>query len=362
LQRTIQPNNTLLVDGPASAHVKSGIAEVFGYRLGADDKVLVREGKRLPFFVIEEAFLEVSLSTGASVHEIAGGTVPPSWSQPVEWIRAITAKPVTIALMGKADAGKSSLCTYLVNKLIDGGHKVAVLDGDLGQSDIGPSGTIAYAVTSKPIVELYQLKLENAIFIGVISPIKALSRIVEGLKALQTEIHNQEVDYVLVNTDGWVTGQIAVRYKTALIRELKPDLVVGVEVAAELQEITAKVEGTPVITVEASAMLSPRSPDKRRRLREMTYARYLKGAKLRRYPTSLLAIEPTGTLPSYVKPGRGLLVGFYGREHKFLGVGVLWQINLARRLMKIQTAVSANPTKIVGGQVFLDSKFQEAQD
>ena len=73
-------------------------------------------------------------------------------------------KPAVVLLLGKIDSGKSSYCTYLVNKLVDGKCRVALLDGDLGQSDIGPSGTVGYAIISKPITELYNLKLAERFF------------------------------------------------------------------------------------------------------------------------------------------------------------------------------------------------------
>ncbi len=138
-------------------------------------------------------------------------------------------KPAVVLVLGKIDSGKSSYCTYLVNKLVDGKCRVAVLDGDLGQSDIGSSGTVSYAIASKPVTELYDLKLENAFFVGVTSPIMAIAKTIEGLAALKAEILQKPVDFVVVNTDGWVEGDIAVQYKTALVKELKPDVIVGVQ-------------------------------------------------------------------------------------------------------------------------------------
>ena len=83
---------------------------------------------------------------------------------------------------------KAVICTYLVNKLVEEKCRVAVLDGDLGQSDIGPSGTVGYAVASKPMTELYDLKLQNAFFVGVTSPIMAIAKTIEGLTAMKAEI------------------------------------------------------------------------------------------------------------------------------------------------------------------------------
>ena len=73
LLQTVEPNNTILVDGPASLSVVSGKAEVFGDQLKMSQKVVVREGKRLPFFVLEKAVFDISLGPNAAVKEISGG-------------------------------------------------------------------------------------------------------------------------------------------------------------------------------------------------------------------------------------------------------------------------------------------------
>ncbi len=362
MQQTVESNKTLLVDGPASVCVVSGKAEMFGYQLKQAVKILVREGKRLPFFALEKTVLDVSLGPNACVEEVEGNTIPVSWNTPLEAILSMQKKPVVVLLLGKIDSGKSSYCTYLVNKLVDGKCRVALLDGDLGQSDIGPSGTVGYAIISKPITELYNLKLQNAFFMGVTSPIMAIAKTVEGLAAMKAEILERPVDFVIVNTDGWVTGDIAVSYKTQLIKELKPDVIVAVQVEDELRSLIAYLDDNPPIIVEPSSFLNQRSAEKRRSLREMTYARYMKNARLRNYPIGYVTIEPRYALPKYQEPEKGLLVGLYGSKSKFLGIGVLREINHVRRALKVQTAVSAKPKRLVFGKVFLNEKLQEIQD
>ena len=339
----------------------SGRAEVFGCPVKTAQKVVVREGKRLPFFAQEKAVFDVSLGANAAVEEADGSTIPNSWNKPLEAILNIQKKPAVVLVLGKNDSGKSSFCVYLVNKLVDGKCRVAVLDGDLGQSDIGSSGTVGYAVTSKPVTELYDLKLENAFFIGVTSPIAATAKAIGGLASLKAEILQRPVDFVVVNTDGWVSGDDAVQYKVALVEELKPDVIVGVQVADELDTLVAGLQ-QPVLTVELSSSLSQRTAEKRKSLREMTYARYLKDAKLQCYPMSQLTVEPREAIPKAQTPEKGVLVGLYGLGNKFLGIGVLREINRIRRALKVQTAVSAKPSRIVIGKVILDEKLREIQD
>jgi polynucleotide 5'-hydroxyl-kinase GRC3/NOL9 len=295
------------------------------------------------------------------LQEVAGSTVPPSWNKPVEAVLALQKRPAVLLVVGGMDCGKSSLCVYLLNRLVDGKCKVAVLDGDLGQSDIGTSATVGYAITAKPSTELYNLKLSNAFFVGATSPLTVMPKVIEGLAALETEILQKQVDFVIINTDGFVAGVLGVEYKVKLIKELKPDIVVCIQVADELAPLIANLEGTYVLTVEPSASLSPRTPEKRRALREMTYARYLKDAKLQNYPLSQLTVEPRKALPKEQEPDKGLLVGLC-RHGKFLGIGVLREINQKRKALKVQTAVEIKPNRLLIGEVVLDEKLREVQD
>lgn len=361
MQQTVESNRTLLVDGPASVKLVSGEAEIFGFPVKPSHKVVVRQGKRLPFFVQEKTAFDVSLGPNAKVEEAVGTTIPNSWNKPLEAITGLQKKPLVFMVLGKNDSGKSSFCTYLVNKLVQGKCRVAVLDGDLGQSDIGSSGTVGYAVTSKPVPELYDLKLENAAFLGVTSPMMAIAETIKGLADLKAEILQMPLNFVVINTDGWVSGDVAMRYKASLIKELTPDIIVGVQVAEELEELIAALE-LPVIRVDSSPSLNQRTAEKRKSLREMTYARYLKDSKLQCYPMNQLKVEPRKAIPTKQTSDRGLLVGLYGLGSRFLGIGILREINQVRRVLKVQTAVEDKPRRLVIGQVVLDEKLREVQD
>ena len=136
----------------------------------------------MPFYAVETAVLNVLLGANAAITEVEGNTIPESWNKPVQIL--LNAKNKASGHHGfraLSDAGKSSFCTYVLNKLVEGGFKVAVLDGDLGQSDIGPSASVGYAVATKPVTELGNLRLQNGYFIGVTSPVTAIKKTIEGL-------------------------------------------------------------------------------------------------------------------------------------------------------------------------------------
>jgi polynucleotide 5'-hydroxyl-kinase GRC3/NOL9 len=349
------------VDGPASVEVIAGKAEVFGKPLKEAQKIMIREGKRKPFYATEALTLQVLLGANAAVSEVEGSTIPESWNKPFEFLKNLQVKPAIVMIMGASDAGKSSFSTYLLNKLVEAKHKVGVLDGDLGQSDLGPSATVGYTIAEKQVTELGNLRMQNGFFVGATSPVGAMKQTVQGLGAMMKELEEKKPDYIIINTDGFITGEIAVNYKLSLIKELKPNLVIGIQTKGELEPILSSLGGGGVITIEPSTAHSTRDIETRKATRERTYTKYLEGSKLLCTPMNQLILEPRNTIPKTVDPNRGLLVGLYGSGTKFLGIGVLRAINQTRRTLKIQTAVPVKPMRLVFGKVELDKRLQEVQ-
>jgi polynucleotide 5'-hydroxyl-kinase GRC3/NOL9 len=311
LHHTVQPNKTLLVDGPASVQLITGKAEVFGNQLTDAQRILVREGKRQPFYAVEASVFNVLLGANAAVQEVEGNSIPASWVKPVQTLLGLEKKPAVIIVLGSSDVGKSSFCTYIINKLVETKRSVAIIDGDLGQSDIGPSACVGYSVALSPITELYNLRLRNGFFVGVTSPVKAITQTVKALSCMMIEAQAKKVDYILVSTDGFVSGEEAIKYKLSVIKELKPDVVVGIQMENELEELMSYLGGGGLMIVEPSSAISHRKPEKRKILREMTYAKYLKKSKLHCIPISQITLEPRNGTPKTQDPERGLLVGLY---------------------------------------------------
>jgi polynucleotide 5'-hydroxyl-kinase GRC3/NOL9 len=420
MNQTVEKGKTLLVDGPASVTVISGFAEVFGSIIGAKSKVVIREGKRLPFTVKETATFEVSLGEIASVEEVDGSTIPPSWTKAYEELLNFQTKPTVAMVVGNVDSGKTSFCTYLINRLLREKQKaVAILDGDLGQSDIGPPCTVAYTFVTKPITDLFSLQAKNAFFVGVTSPSMAISRVIDGLTSLKKEILGDNPDFIVINTDGWVEGKDAVTYKVQLAEELAPDIIFCIQQGDELAPVLSALEKFRRIAVESPSAIKQRSREKRRSLRELGYIKYLKNAKVQSFPISWLKIEENelfsiglthrstrqaekvyellGMKPLHfaelkdkicIVIGRSrwiskgtinkleesvgkkvvvirkgeeedLLVALYNADKKFLGIGVLREVDYARKTLKIFTPVSGEISTVAIGRVKLDKNLKE---
>jgi len=419
MNRTVEKGKTLLVDGPASVTVISGIAEVFGSTVSSKGKVVIREGKRLPFTAKETTSLEISLGENASVEEVDGSTIPPSWIEASEQLLNFQKKPVAAIVVGTVDSGKTSFCTYLTNKLLQEKQKVAILDGDLGQSDIGPPCTVAYTFVTKPVTDLFNLEAKNAFFVGATSPSTAINKVIEGLTSLKKEILNNNSDFIVINTDGWVEGEDAVNYKVQLAKELNSDIIFCIQQKDELAPLINSLEGIQKLVVEFPSAIKQRSKEKRRNLRELGYIKYLRNAKVQSLPIGWLKIEANeflglgvthenmkqakriydflGMNPLHfaelkdkvcIVVGRsrwiseekirkleeimgkkivvihkgeeeGLLVALYNNDKKFLGIGVIREIDYSRKTLKIFTPVSEGISIVALGKVKLDKNLKE---
>lgn len=419
MNRTVEKGKTLLVDGPASVLLTSGKVEVFGSTIGTAGKVVIRESKRLPFVVEEKATFDISLGEGAVAEEAEGNTIPPSWVKAFEELSNVQAKPVTAMVLGGVDSGKTSFCTYLINNILHEKRKVAVLDGDMGQSDIGPPSTVSYTLVSKPITDLFNLYAKNAFFVGETSPSRATGKVIEGLATLKKEILALNPEFVVVNTDGWIEGECAVNYKAQLVKELNPDIIFFIQQKEELAPLVGALQAFREIAVESPVSIRQRDMERRRSLRELGYIKYMRDAKVQSLSLSWLKIEgnelfdicktrmsmrQTSTLygllgmkPLHVSEigdrvcivigkrrwinsdnikkveeatkkkvmvtrkgeEEGLLAAMYDVDRKFLGIGVLQEIDYSRKTLKLSTPVTAEVSVLALGKVKLDKNMKE---
>jgi polynucleotide 5'-hydroxyl-kinase GRC3/NOL9 len=359
MKYTVEAGKTLLVDGPASISVTAGKTEVFGSLLKIDKRIVIREGKRLPFFIEEKADLDISLGKNASLSEVGGNTIPRSWVEAFESLRFSGEKPVVAMVLGRTDSGKSSFCTYLANKLIGEKRKTAILDGDMGQSDVGPPGTVAYAFLTKPVTDLFKLKEDNAYFVGVTSPSKAMDEVIKGMALMKAEILSKEAEFVLVNTDGWVEGEAAMDYKLRLAKEVDVKIVFHLRQEGELTPPMVELENFMKYEITTSPEVMQRSTEKRKDLREMGYAKYLAIAKTKTFPTRLITTGELKTALNGQSEEGGLILGLYGSQQRFLGIGILRSVDCARKILKVFTSVSTEPSCIVLGKIRLDKNLKE---
>jgi len=416
MRRDFKRGKNLIVDGPASIHILSGNISILGAILKNGAKVLIRDGKSVPLEVIRDADLELTLGENASFAETDEKMIMDSWKDAVNEI-LILKKPLSILVIGKIDTGKTSFCTYLANSALEAGHKVAVIDGDLGQSDIGPPATMGLSYVREPIIDLYGLQMDNAVFVGVTSPSRATVESVNALVTLKNKALKMNVDFLIINTDGWVEGEDAVNYKARLIEAVAPDAILCLQEGDELKPLLNKIRRPRVFIAEPPKTIKNRSREARKVLRELAYKKYLREAKVRCYPLSSIKIEggflkPNiqsrlerkrkleeilgmkllhyeetrdkilivtekeqpiyteqierlgDTIEKHViifreEDEEGLLVALENEQGEYLGIGVLCEVDFNKKTLKVYTSVDGKVSSIQIGQVKLNKKGSE---
>ncbi len=417
MNKIVKTGRTLLVDGPASVRITQGRVVVFGASIKNQERIVVREGKRIPFTVEDEATFVLSLGRDADTEEILHSTIPSSWIKAFQRLSASTLKPFVLIIIGAVDSGKTGLSTYLTNRLLEEGRKVAILDGDIGQSDIGPPCVLSYAFARKPLTDPFNLYAEGAFFVGETSPSNVTHKVIEGLLILKQKILSYDPDFVIVNTDGWVDGE-AVKYKLKLVEALKPNINLCLQQEDELASLVG-ILGESAAILESPASAKPRNQEKRKGLRELAYRKYLQGAKVRSVPLNWVNVEEddlfglanslgnmrhigniyqtlgmkplylgeqqdrisiiigrrrwidpvkirkveeiTGKKAIVIRKGEeeGTLVALADSRRRFLGIGVIREIDYRRKNLKILTPVQDEISIVIVGKVRLGDNLRE---
>lgn len=157
---------------------------------------------------------------------------------PSALLPALLALPVgaTAVVLGAPDCGKSTFVRDAVAALTQAGRSVAVVDCDLGQSEIGPPGTVgaARAEAGAAFRSLRELPVGAGYFVGAISPNRHTLDVCVGAVQTARAIKKSRPDFVLVDTDGYVQGREARQFKRRLCELLLPQVVVALSRGDEL--------------------------------------------------------------------------------------------------------------------------------
>ena len=419
MKRAVEAGKTMLVDGPASITLLAGEVEVLGAKLKTGSKLIIRESKRAPFYALTKAEFDVLAGEKGSANDIEGNTIPKSWGDAIQTALNIEGKPAIVMIVGAIDVGKTSFCAYLANMALREKRRVAIIDADLGQSDLGPPSTIGFCRITKPIGDPFEIEAEDICFIGVTSPSNALSEVIDGITEMVKKTAKPSIDLLIVNTDGWVEGEDAVRYKLALAKCIKPNMLIGIQEQSELTFLLGALAEIQSISIESSPAVRKRDREERKILRELGYKKYLKGAAVQSFPLNWVKVtgvpfgsgsqpsrnridkivEQIGTTPLYceetsntifialskeqwadeeiaktlegtlnkkvkiVREGdeEGLLIALYDKDGSFLGIGIIDELDYERQVLKVYTNVKKGIVSIHVGQVKLDKSGKELE-
>ncbi|MFA9461016.1 Clp1/GlmU family protein [Thiohalorhabdus methylotrophus] len=287
--------------------------------------------------------------------------IPDSWVRTASALLAEGRTRVMVA--GGADRGKSSFCRYLAARALEMGKRVAFLDTDVGQKDIGPPAALTLKLLhpTHPAAEAP----DGFYFVGSVSPRGHFLPIATGSEAL---LRGNGQDIAIVNTDGLVRGpgRVLRHYQT---EALAPDTLVAIEREGEQGTIPVHT-GIRIRRLSPAPAARERTSDQRRAARLGAFRQYFSEARRSALDLDLehlrmercllftgVPVEPHGFLyaedtvegrvvvgnRALPDPGtkripagfeRGLLCGMLDTEGTCVGLGVLEHLDFrARKLL-----------------------------
>lgn len=241
-------------------------------------------------------------------------------------------------LLGASDSGKTTLARWLLRTLTAAGRRVAFLDGDVGQSTLGPPATAGLALVLPGSTELPLIPLALR-FVGAVSPAEQMLPLVCALERLAEKAYALSAEVLLVDTTGLVLGPLGCRLKFYKIELLAPRHLIALQRETELEPILRLFEGRKGLAI-ARLPVSPyatlRSQQARQRYRAQRFGEYFQTSSLLRL--SLHQVGLLGEPWAYGLPldkgqignaVQGLLLGLADEGSELLALGLLQEVDLA---------------------------------
>ncbi len=205
---------------------------------------------------------------------------------PADLLPALLALPrgATVLVLGAPDCGKSTFVRNALSAVTGAGRSIAVVDCDLGQSEIGPPGTIgaAKAEAGAEVRSLRDLPVAAGYFIGAISSNRHTLEVCVGAVQTARAIKKSRPDLVLVDTDGYVQGREAQQFKRRLCELLLPQVIVALSRGMEIDLLLSafKNQDSPDLwRVPAAEAVQRKAPAARATRRAARFLSALEGAE-----------------------------------------------------------------------------------
>lgn len=207
-----------------------------------------------------------------------GTTFPDVWQRAKERIRSL-AVGATVLLLGGTDTGKTTFAAQVARELAEDSERVAVVDADIGQSEIAPPGTVGVAWARPDAERLSELKPAGTFFVGSFSastlPLEHATATLEAVR----HARQRRAEHILVDTTGYITGPTARRLKSAKAALIRPDLILafGADTNSELlalAQTAAAVCGAELFAVPVPEGVQKKPTSQRTTRRQTRLAAY----------------------------------------------------------------------------------------
>ena len=260
--------------------------------------------------------------------------IPPEWEQlDLAGLRG------TLMIVGPADVGKSTFSRYLFKRLCDVVPHVGYLDGDPGQSTLGPPATMTLAVaenrdkTFPPRGRIWRG------FVGAVSPVGHMLTVLTCAARLLEAAREAGVQVVIFDTTGLVDpARGGIYLKLAKIDLLRPAALFAMQRQQELESLLMPLRRsrrTQLVELSPSPAARRRDISIRRAHRAGQFGHYFTNASQLRLSWTQFAVLPAPRFHLHRLVAMEDACGFT------IGLGIVLQIDRIYRQVTLHSPVTS---------------------
>ena len=398
----IDKGNTLLIKGPARITLLEGKLDILGkiilpekevsnqddLNVESQNVLIIPSAQSYPLYAQEESKLEIYTSVKENLEVIKENSMYPTWIKiKNEIIEDLQNKkkegPLKIMVLG-ISSGKTTLIKYLANNFLKEGLKGGYIDSDLGQQIINIPTTINLGIISDYIVSSDDINSESMVFIGATFP-KGNFKFIVSLsckKLIDNYVaKNKDIDFVLIDTDGWIKTEAGILYKNFFIKTVDPDALIvfhddEIEELKEIEKETLNQRKDRKIHLikEKNEYFFEKDKDERRFLRQSQFSKKFEEFRKISLPLNDISFIKTGydeenneiieeeiNINELVNlPYHYVIIGLFTENSELVEIGLLFTINLAKKYILLYSKLTYKQQirikKIVLGSLRLSTK------
>ncbi|MDO8586779.1 MAG: Clp1/GlmU family protein [Armatimonadota bacterium] len=283
-----------------------------------------------------------------------------------EWqacIQSIVQNPGLVVVIGSSDTGKTTFCAQLINAAVEAELKCALVDADIGQSEIGPPGVIGLGEANSPVERPSDIPIRRMYFAGTTSPVGNMLPSVVGAKKMADEAKTLGARLIVVDTTGFVRGVLARKLKTHKVHLLAPDHIVAIQRGHEIDSILGafgKLEKCAVHNLKVSELARLKSPEMRASRRRVRFLKHFESAE-----EHVIRLDDVACWGTWLNTGRALTWQRVRRIEQILRIRILHaeatgqgyyvvveRMPQAENLADLRERVRARDVTVVPGSAF----------
>lgn len=278
-------------------------------------------------------------------------SAPRAW---FELVDVLEQEKSTAMLLGAGDTGKSTLAKFLMSHLCQRSLKVGFVDADIGQSFLGPPGTIGSSLFKSHPDWKVILSPPEIFFVGSTTPEGHFPIHLKGIRRMTNRASSYGPDVILVDTTGFVLGEAGREFKIREIEQVSPRFILALQKHDEIEPILEQFQEDSrykIYRLPLSEQVRSKSSEERRIYRANRFRDYFKYASVQELSIEEMKIEgevldPSGApLPlDWALRTNGLLIGLKDDHDDTLALGVIRNYFEEKKKIRILTPLKETGT------------------